>query len=159
MKAKDIIIGFVVLVALVAGIVYVKNLKKNKVSTPVPTPNYQQVEGKFPGLKVPENADRANLVAPSGKEGIGEAFRTSQNGKLSLTVMADLPSPKSGYFYQGWIVKGGSQLSLGKMSLSKGGYIVEFNGTGDYLGYDKVVITEEKVFNSTPETTVLEGSF
>lgn len=158
MKAKDVVIGFVVLVVLVAGGLYVKNARKGKINVPTPTPSFQEVENKFPGLKVPENADRVSLGSVSGMVGMGEAWRTFENGKFSLTVMADLPAPKVG-FYQGWIVKDGMYLSLGKMISSKGGYIVEFSSIKDYSDYKKVVVTEEKVFDSTPETHILEGSF
>lgn len=158
MKARDVVIGFVVLVVLVAGGLYIKNARKAKISPPTPTPSFQEVENKFPGLKVPENADRINLNSVAGEVGMGEAARTFENGKFSLTVMADLPAPKVG-FYQGWIVKDGAYFSLGKMVSSKGGYIVEFSSVKDYSDYKKVVVTEEKVFDSTPETHILEGSY
>lgn len=158
MKARDVVIGLVVLIALIAGALYLKNRKAAPL-TSTPTPNYQNVESKFPGLNVPANADRASLTDVSGGQGMGEAFRTFQNGKFSLTVIVNLPSPKAGYFYQSWMVQGDSYLSLGKMAVSKGGYISEFGSAKDYTGYTKIVVTQEKVLNSTPETHILEGSF
>lgn len=158
MKVRDVVIGLVVLIALIAGALYLKNRKASP-SSPAPTPNYQTVESKFPGLNVPANADRASLTDVTGGQGMGEAFRTFQNGKFSLTVIANLPTPKAGYFYQSWMVQGDSYLSLGKMAISKGGYISEFSSAKNYTNYAKIVVTEEKVLNSTPETRVLEGSF
>lgn len=159
MKIRDVVIGLVVLVALIAGALYLKAKKGQSNVVPAPTPNFSQVESKFPGLTVPVDADRISLSDVTGGNGIGEAWRTFQNGQFNLTVMANLPDPKVGYFYQGWIVKDSTYLSLGKLKVAKGGYISEFSANKDYSNYKKVVVTEEKVFNSTPETHILEGSF
>lgn len=159
MKARDVVIGFVVLVVLVGGGLLYKNAKKGKISVPAPTPNFQEVESKFPGLSVPANADKASLTDVSGGTGMGEGIRGIENGMLSLTVLANLDSPKPGYFYQAWLVNGDSYISLGKMELAKGGYLVDFSSSKYYSDYKKVVVTEEKVFDSTPETHILEGSF
>jgi len=76
-----------------------------------------------------------------------------------LTILAGLPDPKTGYFYQGWIVNGTTYLSLGKLRVAKGGYLVDFRSTTNYSNIKNVVVTLEKVFNNTPETRILEGSF
>lgn len=160
MKVKDVVIGLIVLVVLITGAILLKNARNKKtVVVASPTPNFQRVETKFPSLNIPANADRTNLYASSGFQGMGEAIRSSANGKFTLTVVADLGAPKSGYFYQAWITNGTTYLSLGKMSLAKGGYISDFTSVKDYSGYKKVVVTEEKVFNNSPETQILSGSF
>lgn len=131
----------------------------------MPTPNFQVVESKFPSLNVPTNADKIGLKNLTGNGETGEAFKTYQNGKFNMTVIADLPTPSSGYFYQGWMVRGNkgesnySSISLGKLGLTKGGYITEFGINKNYPDYKKVLVTLEKTFDSTPETNVLEGSF
>lgn len=158
MKARDIATGLIIIIVIISAVLLVKNSKKNKV-TNLPASNFQQVESKFPGLTVPANADKTSLTDVSGGIGMGEAIRGIKNGLLSLTVLADLEAPKSGYFYQAWLFNGSSYLSLGRMELGKGGYIIDFSSSKYYSDYKKVVVTLEKAFNSTPETHVLEGSF
>jgi hypothetical protein len=162
-KTRDVVTGFVVLIIIIAGVLWFKNSRTRRlVAIPTPTPIStieKQVTQKFGGLKIPANADKADLTDVSGGIGLGEAARTYQNGKFSLTVLADLPDPKTGYFYQGWIVSGTTYVSLGKLRIAKGGYLVDFTSSVNYSNFKKVVVTLEKVFNNTPETRVLEGSF
>lgn len=160
MKTRDVVIGFVILVVLIAGALVIRNARNAKTTNvPLPTPNFKQIESKFPSLTVPANADRINLNSVNGATGMGESFRTYSNDRFSLTIMADLSAPKAGYFYQGWIANAKSFVSLGKLSLAKGGYLSEFGANKDYSDYKKVVVTLEKVYDATPETHVLEGSF
>lgn len=161
MKVRDVVIAVVVLALLIAGALYYKKARVAVAPSPLPEPtvNFQTIESKFPGLTVPANADRINLNGVGGMSGLGEAWRAYDNGKYSLTVMADLPAPKSGFFYQGWLGKDGNYLSLGQLQSSKGGYLVEFSSSKDYSDYKDVLVTQEKYFNSTPETHLLEGSF
>ena len=163
MKTRDVVTGFIVLTVLIAGVLWFRNLKNRKpVSIPPPPPISiikKKVPQKCGGLKIPANADKADLKDVSGGVGLGEAVRTYQNGKFSLTILAGLPDPKTGYFYQGWIVNGTTYLSLGKLRVAKGGYLVDFRSTTNYSNIKNVVVTLEKVFNNTPETRILEGSF
>lgn len=161
MKTRDAIIGLVVLVVLITGALLIRRARDGKLQNlPISTPSISQdLESKFPGLTVPANADRANLSDVTGGQGMGEAIRGIKNGLLSLTVLANLEAPKSGYFYQAWLVNGNSYISLGKMELAKGGYLVDFSSSKYYSDYKKVVVTQERVFDNTPETHILEGSF
>jgi len=153
-----VIVGFLVIVVLVSAGLLIKNYKKGRsVEPPIKPPVFEQVEAKFPGIKVPENADRAGLTGVSEAAGVGEAFRTYENGRFNITVMADLAATDA--FYQAWMAKGDSYLSLGRMSLSKGGYIVEFSGNIDYSDYSKIIVSREKALDGTIEEKVLEGSF
>ena len=94
MKTRDVVIGLIVFIILISGALIIRNNRNTPKSTlPLPTPNFQNVESKFPSLSVPSNADRINLNNVSGSTGMGEAFRTYQSGKFSLTIMVDLPSP------------------------------------------------------------------
>lgn len=161
MKTRDIVTGVIVLIVLIAGVLIIRNIRnKNLKAIPSPTPSIEQkVTQKFGNLTIPANADKADLTDVSGGQGLGEAVRTFENGKFTLTVLADLPAPKAGYFYQGWISNGTTNLSLGQLRIAKGGYLVDFTSAKDYSSYGKVVVTLEKVLNNTPETHVLEGSF
>ena len=161
MKTRDVVVGFLVLVVLIAGILLAKNSKKNNVlNLPSPTPSISQtITEKFGGITVPSNADKADLVTVAGGSGIGEAIRVFENGKFELTVLTDLPQPSNGYFYQAWMGNGTIFISLGKLNLAKGGYFIDFTSTKNYSDYKKIVVTVEKVFDQKAEEKVLEGSF
>ena len=84
---------------------------------------------------------------------------------FKLTILADLPDPNSSEFYQGWLQKGNewdedySMISLGKMTLAKGGWMLNFQSTTDYSEYDKALVSKEKTFDKNLEESVLEGTF
>ena len=152
MKARDIVIGFVVLVLIVCAILVYKNSKKIPPVITSPNPNYQQVEQKFPSLKVPTNADRISLNSISGGTETGEAFRTFENGTFSLTIIADVPTPPTGESYKGYLENGNAQIFLGDLVNEKGGYLVNFTSNQDLASYRQVVVTLGPV-------RILEGSF
>ncbi len=74
-------------------------------------------------------------------------------------VLADLPDPEKGSYYEGWLVKGDSVISTGRMQIAKGGYLLEFNSNTDYSDHSEVVVTKEKTADKNPEEHILEGSF
>lgn len=135
---------------LVSGAIIYRNSRNKKIAaSPSPTPQFQQVVSKFPSVKVPQNADRVDLNSVSGGEGIGEAFRTFDNGSFKLTVMANLPQGN----YSAWIVNSiGTKILLGKLTAEKGGYIINYSINKDLTSYSKVLVTEGT-------KNILEGSF
>ncbi|QQG41813.1 MAG: hypothetical protein HYV90_00670 [Candidatus Woesebacteria bacterium] len=161
MKTRDIIVGFLVLVVLITGVLLFKNSKKNDVlNLPSSTPSiFQRITEKFGGITIPSNADRADLVSVMESGGIGEAIRVFENSKFELTVLADLPEPTTGYFYQAWMGNGTTFISLGKLNLAKGGYLIDFSSAKNYSNYKEIVVTLEKTFDQKQEESVLEGSF
>jgi hypothetical protein len=94
MKTRDIVIGFVFLVVLIAGVLWIYRIKnKTTVSTPLPTPNTsQQVKNAFPSLNIPSGVEVANLHNVSGGSAIGVATRTE--------IVANLPESSNGQKYQ-----------------------------------------------------------
>ncbi len=164
MKARDVVIGFVVLVILIGGALWIRKAK-NKVETPVPTPNITERISKTFNLEIPDDVDKAELTDVSGGDGSGVATRKFETGIFSHAVLADLPEPTPGYFYEGWLVRGKvgdsnfSYFSTGKLGIAKGGYLLNFASAKDYSDYTKVVVTLEKVNDKTPEQHILEGSF
>lgn len=166
MRTRDIIIGAIVLVVLISGVLIIKRARNRSAVLPTSTPTIQErVQKTFNGLVIPADRENADLVDVTGGQGIGVASRKYSGGTYSLTIIANLPDPKSGYFYQGWIIRGSvgdsnfSYISAGKLRLAKGGYLTDFTATKDYSDYKKVAVTLEKADDATPEGNVLEGSF
>lgn len=144
MKTRDVVIGFIFLVLLIAGVLWIiraKNIKTGNL--PLPTPDIsQQVNNAFPNI--PDGVERANLKDVTGGNALGVATRTE--------VVANLPDLTSGQTYQVSLVNSsGNTINLGSMRISKSGWILEYNST-KYPGYDKVIVSEG-------DTNILEGSF
>lgn len=146
MKTRDIVIGFVFLVILIAGVLWIYRIKNKKtVSTPLPTPNIsQQVKNAFPSLNIPDGVEKANLNDLTGGNSIGVATRTE--------IVANLPEASNGQKYQVILENSkGETKNIGSMRISKVGYILEYSSS-KFPGYNKVIIM-------LGNTRVLEGSF
>jgi hypothetical protein len=167
MKARDVIIGFVFLVVLIAGVFWIRNTKSKKTASPYPsvTPNLSDQISKTFNFQIPEGADKADLRDVSGGNGSGMATAKFEAGVFSSTVLADLPAPDGGKFYQAWLIGGKagdndySIISLGVLRAAKGGYLVDFQSKTDYSGYKNVVVSLESQKAFAPSAHVLEGSF
>jgi hypothetical protein len=146
MKTRDIIIGFVFLVILIAGVLWIFRIRNKKtVNTPLPTPNISQlVKSAFPSLNIPDGVEKAKLSDVTGGKSIGVATRTE--------VVANLPEASNGQKYQVLLENDkGETVKLGDMRISKVGYILEYNSS-KYPGYNKVIVV-------LGTTRLLEGSF
>ncbi len=163
MKRKDIVIGLIVLAAL-AGIIYWFRRPKEEFKVPETPSVEEKMEGFF-NVEIPEDVEKAQLKDVVGGDALGIATRNDENGTFIHVVLADLPSPEEGFFYEGWLVRGKEgdddfdYISTGKMRFAKGGYLLEFESSTDYFDYQEVVITLEETEDGTPETHVLEGDF
>lgn len=165
MNKKDIVIGILILL-LLAGIIFWRQRPKPPEERKVPETlsSEKELEEKF-RLEIPEDVEKAELKDVSGGNSFGIATRKFQNGKFTHTILADLPEPEKGAFYEGWLIRGveGSEnfslVSSGKLRLAKGGYLLEFESTTDYSDFNKVLITLEKIADKNPEKHILEGSF
>lgn len=160
MGRKEIFIGLFVILTIVGIAVGVKKAKSPKSPLVIPTPGVQKkIEDAFK-LVIPEDLERVELNKISDIEGTGIATRKYQNGKFSHMILADLPDPENGMFYQGWLQKDeGNIISTGKLRLAKGGYLLEFESNIDYSDHKKVFVTLEKVLDNNLEKRILEGSF
>lgn len=169
MNRRDIVIGVVVLLVL-AGVIYVRNRNANN-DLKVPetqtqgSTTEQKLEDKFK-VQIPDDAPKAELKATDGGDASGIATHDYKDGTYKLTVLADLPEPAKGTFYQGWIVKGEegkddyNLISAGRLTTGKGGYMLEYQSKKDYTDHSKIVISEEKSQGTKiGDTTVLEGDF
>jgi hypothetical protein len=144
-RTKDILITFIVIVIIVAGILVIRNrVKVTPKATPSAVPSIQQqVESKFNGLVIPQGEASIELKDVSGGVGMGIATRSE--------VIADLPILPNGQFYQVSLENNGKAVLLGKLSQAKGGWILNFNSS-NYPGYNKVIV-------AVGAKHILEGSF
>ncbi len=166
MNRRDIVIGLLILLSLVGVIYYRQKTKPSEGMRVLETlsSTEEAFEEKFK-INIPDDADKTELKDVSGGNATGFASRNFENNTFTHTVLADLPDPQQGKFYEGWLVRGEqgkddfSQVSTGRMTLAKGGWILNFESKVDYSDYQKVVITEETRLDATPEKHILEGSF
>jgi hypothetical protein len=168
MNKKDIVIGVVVLLVL-AGVVYARSQSTND-DMKVPeaqtqgTSTEKDIEDKFK-MDIPDDAPKAELSSVDEGDGSGIATRKEENGNHVVTILADLPAPASGTFYQGWLVKGEegsddySLISAGRLTSAKGGYLLNYQSKTDYSDHEKVVISEEKGSSTKISKAILSGSF
>lgn len=165
MNRRDIVIGLVILAAL-AGIIFwrQRGRKTEEFKVPETLSVEDKIEEQF-DIQIPEDAERAELKDVSGGDSSGIATRKLENGMFEHSVLADLPEPPTGQFYEGWLVRGteGSEdysvLSTGSMEMAKGGWMISFKSSTDLTDHDNVVVTLEKKADKTPEKHILEGSF
>lgn len=161
MKRKDIILGLLFLVFFAGLYFFLKNRQASKVTkVPESLPQIEENIEKTFRITIPDDVDKVELSAVSDIKGSGIATRKYESGKFIHMVLADLPDSQAGYFYVGWLVKGDeTYISTGKMTMAKGGYLLEFQYPTDLSSYNRVVITLEETADSKPEKHVLEGSF
>lgn len=149
---KDVVIGFVIILIIIVGAFYYKKINNPKV-LPLPTPveiSYQEdLESSFK-YDIPDGVDSIELKDISGGNGRGIA--------TNKEILVDIEDPAVGYFYEGWLEKSDNLISLGKLKIAKGGWLLEYDGS-KYLEYEKIIISLEKVFNNKIEKRILEGSF
>jgi len=162
---RNVVIGLIVLAGLGALIYWAVRSSREEELPALPTPSVEErLEDSFK-YQIPEGFEKAELKDVTGGTGSGIASRKYESGSFSHAVLADLPDPESGSFYEGWLVRGKegdanfAYISTGRMSIAKGGYMLEFGSSVDYSDYSGVVITLEKVSDQKPEKHILEGSF
>lgn len=97
----------------------------------------------------------------SGGNSSGTAYVLRKAAKLLHIVYVNLPPPRPGMVYEGWLVKKTPDLiffSTGVMEKqATGAYMLTFKSDNLYEGYNNVVITLETEVDETPEEHMLEG--
>lgn len=148
---RDVLVGLLILIVL-GVVIYMfarPNVPKTALTIPTPRP-IEVIEDKF-NLQIPDNVEKTELNDVSGGTGSGIATRNE--------ILVDLPDPETGKFYQAWVEDtNGNQISLGKLTMAKGGWLINYN-SALYPGYNKVIVSLEIGFDKKIETKVLEGSF
>lgn len=154
MRKKDVILGLVFLAVFAGLYFFLKNRQASKVTkVPESLPQIEENIEKTFRISIPDDVDKVELSSVSDIKGSGIATRKYESGKFTHMVLADLPDPKAGTFYEGWLFKGDeTYIATGKMTMAKGGYLLEFQYPTDISSYNKVVITLEGKH-------ILEGSF
>ncbi len=113
--------------------------------------------------EVPENASRVTLKDVSGGDsaGVATVSEAVEDEAREYSVLAALPEPESGEFYEAYLVsdEAENQILLGRLQQAKGGWMVETSSGVDLGEEAKIQVTREKVNDQTPEEPVLEGSF
>lgn len=164
MKRRNFLIGLVI-IALLAGLVFLLRRPKEPLEVPEATPSVEERMEETFKFEIPEDVEKAELKDVTGGTSVGFATRKFEQGRFTHSVLADLPDPEGDLFYEAWLVRGSpgdpnfALISTGKMRLAKGGYVLDFESTTDYRDYQNVVITLEEVFDNNPEEHILEGSF
>lgn len=162
---RETIIGAVIVILIFVGVYYffARYQREEEINPPAEKiPVSEELEEGFEtgmGIEIPEGVDKAALKDVTGGAGMGMATRKFEEGVFEHTVMAALPEPGAGKFYQGWLVRDGEVLSTGKLSEIKGGWYLEYSANKDYSDYNQVVITLEERIDNQPETHILEGNF
>ena len=149
MKMRNLVIGFIFLVGIVAAILIIKG--KAKVNSlvvptaPTVTPSIQQkLQSKFQNLIIPTGGDQIDLTDVSGGSSMGIATRNE--------IIADLPTLTKGQFYQAYLANtSGKTVLLGTLVNKKGGWILDYDSS-KFPGYEKILILQGS-------THILEGSF
>ena len=109
--------------------------------------------------------DVAKLKSVEGYTGSGTATRIFNDTTFTHSIIADLPDPAFGKFYEGWLVSSTPTLrffSTGKVVLREDKYVLIYTDFQNYPEHNEVVITEETLaqgLDGKPEAHVLEGSF
>lgn len=162
--------AIIVLVAIAGFVLFLRGGRKAEESS-VGEPAKEEVEEVVSGLSeqmgvtIPEDVERVALRDVTGGSASGLATRKFDETGFSHTLLAALPDPASGSFYEGWMVRGKegdedfSVIRSGRLRSSKGGFLLEFSTDRDLTDHPTVVVTEERVDDGKPEDHLLEGSF
>lgn len=121
-------------------------ISSRKSSTP-PTPRIMADEIR--GQKI-------TLGDVTGGSAGGTAQRQIGRGLFTVNIKGfDLPAPAKGQFYEGWL----EGISLGKLAVIDGSYLVHFSTNQDLSALKKVSVTLESRDDKIPEQPVLAGNF
>lgn len=149
---KDVAIGFIIIAVAIGGAYLFKKWRTPKVSvtpTPVSIGFQKELEDKF-RIDIPDTENNTELKDVAGKNSRGIA--------TDKEILADIEDPASGYFYQGWLEKNDLLVSLGKLQIAKGGWLLEFNKS-KLPDAEKIIVSLENKFDDRIEKRILEGSF
>lgn len=149
---KDVVIGFIIIAVAIGGAFLYRRLKNpntNVVSSPTSISFQKDLEDSFK-YDIPDDVGSIELKDVSGENGRGIATKNE--------VLADIEDPATGYFYQAWTEENGNFVSLGKLQMVKGGWLLDYSNL-KLDNAEKIVISLEKDYDAKMEKRILEGSF
>lgn len=170
-RTRNVLVGVVLVIVFLLIIIFF--IRRGQTSNEVPifspypstTSNYsQELQNNF-GITLPSSAVKADLKDVTGGNQMGIATSDKENGQNVYTILANLQDPQSGYFYEAWILRGKpgdsnyDLVSLGRLNLAKGGYLVNYSTSKDLSDHKNIWVTLENVLDNTPHQHILEGSF
>lgn len=150
---KDVVIGLVIIVVLVASFFVYKKFKNNPKSLETPIPVSVEYKKSFEDTFKIDISDNENAIELKDVNG-----GNSRGIATEREILIDADDPESGYFYQAWLENNGNLKSLGKLKMAKGGWLIEFNETVN-KGNTNIIVSLEKNFDNTLEKKILVGSF
>lgn len=150
---KDVIVGFIVILVAVSGAYLYRYLKKPKAVVSTQSPASYEFQKDFEDsfkLDIPDNVNSIELKDVSGGDSRGIATDNE--------ILVDAPDPDTGFYYEAWLEKESGLVSLGKLKIAKGGWLIEYDKSKN-VGSTKVIISLEEVNDNKVEKRILEGSF
>lgn len=150
---KDIVTGLIVILLIVGGVYLFKYLKKPRVTVSTPSPVSYEFQKDFEDsfrLDIPDDVNSVELKDVAGGDSRGIATDNE--------VLVDAEDPETGYYYEAWLEKESGLVSLGKLRVAKGGWLIEYDRS-KYPTSTKVIISLEKKNDNKIEKKILEGSF
>ena len=158
-------IGLAVILIIVGGFLFFRD--RQTTSEPASVESEQATEEEMSsfaqelGVTLPEDVEKTTLTDVTGGEGQGVATREFEGGLFAHSVLASLPDPEVGSFYEGWLVRPDpfDVVYTGKLRLVKGGWALDYEASEDLSDHTQVVVTLERVDDQQPEAHVLEGGF
>lgn len=167
MKKRDIVIGLLLL-TLVSGYYIWRSaqtadkMQIDEESANVLSSTEEKIEETF-NVEIPDDVEKISLEDQKDQDSTGIATRKYADETFTHSVLADLPDPDDGKFYQGWLVKGEGEneetKKTSKLRIAKGGYLLEFESNQDLREYNKVIISEEAADDNQIEDVVLQSTF
>ena len=165
MSQRGIVIGIVILVILAGLYFFSRRNQRPPIELPAPqetTTPEEEFEERFQ-TQIPVGAVKSELKDITGGEGRALVVKETVGNITKISILADLPELGGGEVYQAWLVdtQDGKEtlISLGRLTLAKGGFVIEVEKTSLPEGANKIVVSKETKFDQTIETRVLEGTF
>ena len=154
----------ILIILVIIGYYFWNNANTPKTS-PINTPATQSMtEEEKMKTEMLESSLSAELLAVGLFTGSGTATTTWNGSTFTNSVMATLPSPPEGKFYEGWLVRNSPELtfiSTGKLELEGDQYVLKYTSETNYPNHIDIVVTLETSadgLDNKPEAHVLEGA-
>ena len=155
-------VGLAVILLVIGGFLFLRN--RNSLQLTDEMGSTDQLVSEFAeemGVVLPDDVEKATLEDISGGSSKGLATRKFTEGTFTHSVLAALPDPETGSWYEGWLVRENpfDVIYTGKLRQAKGGWVLDFVSVEDLQDHQQVVVTLEKVEDGKPESHILEGAF